>query len=481
MELFDSVPQSDGGAIDASTDGNGPSLNCGALNLCIANCAQDAGAGCTALCDMQATPKATALYAALESCLEMACPSTNGGPCVMPGLACSGCIEQVTLAQPNTCADPYVSCNNDTSNTPGGGTGPTSLVDGGILSTVLTGLDQAASNILVSDGYLYFTEVTGGSPVYRLWVGDGGTSFGDAGLAFADAGKTGDGGPSLESVGPPLPTPVSLAVDKNNVYAWSVGTFKLASSVNNQDGTVIQIPLGGGKPITLASNVEAFYDSGYLNAIASDSVNVYWVSGATGNNGVIMKAPIGGGSAAPIYSGQAVPQAVVTDGTNVYWANWGTFDAQGVSNNDGSVWQGAVDGGNAILLASGQAGPSTIALDKKNAYWVNLGHLGAQNFPALNSGSLMSAPIGGGKVTTIASAQAVPFSLILANGTLYWSDYGLSGPGLIMSAATTGGAVTPLVSGLSDPSAVAISGKTLYWTNANSSPTNGFIMSFTLP
>ena len=398
----------------------------------------------------------------------------------MQGPACAGCIEQVTLAEPNTCAAPYIACNSDTSNEPDGGTAvPTVLFDGGVLSTVLTGLDQAASTLVANNGWLYFTQVVGGGPVYRLWVGGGAGELGDAGLPFGDGGIGGDAGPVLESIGPPQPTPVSLAVDTSNVYVWSVGTFKLNSSINNQDGTVVQIPLAGGSPISLGTGLEVFYDSGYLNAVTVDSTYVYWVAGANGSDGAIMRAPIGGGSSKAIFTGQYLPQALTTDGMNVYWANWGTFDSMGRSNNDGTVWQGSVNGTSPLMLASSLSGPSTIVVDSKNVYWVNLGPLGNDNFPALNSGTLMKVPIGGGTVTTVASTQSVPFSLVIGNGNVYWSNYGLSAPGLIMSASTTTSAITPLVSGLDDPSALAIWGNTLYWTNANSSPNNGFIMALT--
>ena len=468
----------DGGAVVVPDAG--PSYNCGELNVCLAGCASDAGADCANGCNAKATPEAEALLSALNSCLAVACPSTDGGPCATQGQACAGCIEQVTLAEPNTCAAPYVACNSDTSNVDGGAVTPTALVDGGVLSTVLTGLDQAASTIVASNGWLYFTQVIENGPVYRLWVGDGPSAFPDGGVAFGDGGATRpDGGVLLESIGPPQPTPVSLAVDANNVYAWSVGTFKLNSSINNQDGTVVQIPIGGAPAITLATGVEVFYDSGYLNAVAVDATNVYWVAGANGNDGAIMRAPIGGGTPVALYSGQALPQALATDGTHVFWADWGTFDSQGRSNNDGTVWQGTVNGATPIQLASNQSGPSTIGFDATNVYWVNLGPLGTANFPALNSGTVMRAPIGGGSLTTIASSQSVPFSLAVGAGNIYWTDYGLSAPGLIMSAPANGGITVPLVSGLDDPSALAISGSTLYWTIANSSPNKGAIMALT--
>jgi len=440
------VPPMDGGKL----------LNCGAYVACVNACPLDAG-NCDAMCANEATPEARALANVLNACLAMACPSTDGGPCEMQGPQCAGCIEQVTLAQPNTCAAPYVACNMDTSNTDGGGV-PTVLFDGGVMTTVVKGLDQAASNLVVSGNYLYFTQVVSNAPVLRLSLADGG---------------------QVTPVGPNQPTPVSIAVDSNNVYVWSVGSFQLNSSINNKDGTVVQVPLDGGAPLTLRTGMEVLYDAAYLNALAIDSSNVYWVEGAVGSDGVIMKTPIGSTSPTPIYSSQRIPQALTTDGANVYWADWGTFDAQGRSNNDGTVWQGSVNGGTPKMLASNQPAPSGIAVDGQNVYWSNLGFLGTDNFPQPNTGSVMQVPIGGGTLTTIASAQAVPVCIIADRGKIYWSQYGLSAPGLIMSSTPGGGVVIPLAAGLDDPAALATSATTLYWTNANSSPTNGTISALT--
>jgi hypothetical protein len=449
------APANPDGGVVAPPDA-GPTYNCGQLLLC-ENACTSGDEACRSACSASATPEARALNGVLYDCLEMACPSTPGGPCEMPGLECNGCIEQVTLAEPNTCADPYVACNMDTST---GGPGvPRTFVDGGVLSTVLTGLRQPASTILASDGYLYYTQVVHDEPVSRLSL------EGDAGV--------------VTTLGPPQPTPVSLAVDSNNVYVWSVGTFELGSSFNNQDGTVVQVPLNGDPAITLGDHMEVFYDAAYLNAVAVDSTHVYWVAGANGSDGAIMRAPIGGGRAAvAIYTGLSLPQGVVTDGTNVYWVEWGTFDADGRAVNDGSVWQGSVDGtATRIQLAENQPAPSGIAIDASWVYWTNLGPLGGLNLPAPNSGSIMMAPIGGGTLTTIADSQAVPVCIIVSGSRIYWSQYGLSAPGLIMTAPTGGGAVTPLVAGLYDPAAIAIWGDTIYWTDANSSPDSGYIMS----
>jgi sugar lactone lactonase YvrE len=461
QDMMHGPPNPDGGGVMGMDAG--PQTNCGALLTCHAACA-DGDTACGAACEATATPTALTLEMALNDCLAMACPSTPGGPCEMPGLDCMGCIEQVTLAEPNTCAAPYVACNMDTS--AGGAATPMALVDGGVLSTVLTGLRQPASTIVASNGYLYYTQVVGDEPVSRFALDtDGGVT--EAGVA-------------VSTLGPNQRTPVSLAVDDHNVYVWSVGTFELGSSFNNMDGTVVQVPLDGSPAIMLGDGIEVFYDAAYLNAVAVDSSYVYWVAGANGADGAIMRAPIGGGSApVAIYSGLQLPQGVVSDGTNVYWVEWGTFDTStGRANNDGSVWQGSTDGTAArIQLGSSQPAPSGIAVDASHVYWTNLGPLGGLNLPAPLSGSVMMAPIGGGSLTTIADHQAVPVCIIVAGSTVYWSQYGLNVPGWIMSAPAGGGAVVPLASGLYDPAALAVWNGTIYWTNANSSPHDGYIMS----
>ena len=411
-DMFVGPPDPDGGGVVVPDAGQ--VLSCGGYIACVAACATQDGGGCASACSLAATPEAAVLAQALNTCLAMACPSTDGGPCETSGPACSGCVEQVELAQPDTCAAPYIACNSDTSNTPDGGSGPRSLVDGGVISTLVIGVDQVASTIVVSGGYLYFTQVLTGTPVLRVALTDGGPTLLDGGL--------------VSSLGPPQPTPVSLAVDANNVYVWSVGTFALNSSINNRDGTVVQIPIDGGAAITLRQNMEVLYDDAYLNAIAVDSQNVYWVEGASGSDGAVMRAPIGGGSAVVLYSGQEVPQAITTDGTNVYWADWGPFNAMGDPAGAGSIWAGSIDGGTPKLLASNQGAPETIAVDLQNVYWANLGQLGG-DLPSPNGGSVMEVPIDGGTVVTIASQQAVPVSLLAAGGAVYWSEYGLSEPG----------------------------------------------------
>jgi hypothetical protein len=309
--------------------------------------------------------------------------------------------------------------------------------------------------MVVQGGYLYFAQEGSSNQVSRIPLVDGGT---------------------VTTLGPPQPTPVALAVNATSVYVWNYGTFTGNSQLNNADGTVVQIPIAGGAEVTVGKNVEVFYAAPYLNAIALDTNNVYWVQGANKSDGAIMKVAIGSTNPQPIYSNQFFPEGVVTDGVNVYWVSWGTFDAQGNSNNDGTVMQGSVNGGTPITLASKLSAPACLAIDSKYVYWTNLGKMGGNNLPALNTGSVMQVPIGGGTVVTLASQESVPVSIALANGIVYWTEYGLGSLGLVLSVPSGGGTVVPLVAGLRNPYSLALSPTTLYWSYyqaaAPSSPNN---------
>jgi hypothetical protein len=433
-------PDPDGGGVVVPHVDAGPLLNCGQFTACVAACSGDGGS-CASMCGGEATSEAKALAGVLNGCLATACPSADGGPCAMAGTACNGCVEQVEFG--GSCSAPYQACQNDVSNAPDAGPNPTVLEDGGALSTILMGIDQVGSTMIVQGSYLYFAQEGSSNQVSRIPLVDGGT---------------------VTTLGPPQPTPVALAVDANNAYVWNYGTFTGSSSLNNGDGTVNQVPLAGGPQVTIGKNIEVFYAAPYLNAIAVDATNVYWVQGANGSDGVIMKTPIGSTTGTPLYMNQFFPEGLVTDGVNLFWVNWGTFDAMGNSNNDGTLMQGSVNGGAPITLASKLSAPACVAIDSKNVYWTNLGKMGGGNLPALNTGSVMQVPIGGGQVVTLDSQESVPVSIAVKNGVVYWTEYGLGSLGLVLSVPSGGGTVVPLVAGLRNPYSLALSSNTLYWS-----------------
>jgi hypothetical protein len=316
--------------------------------------------------------------------------------------------------------------------------------------------------VLIQNGEAYFSEIIQMGPVLKVSV---------------------DGG-AVSTISPSQPFPMGLALDENNIYVWNSGTFSGSSTLNNADGTVIQIPLSGAAPITLATGMVVAFNAAYVNAIAVDSQNVYWVSGGPGTSGAINTAPIGGGTPAKVlYSNQSFPEAVVTDGTNVYWANWGTFDAQGNYNNDGAVLEAPVGGGGPVkTLASSLSAPAALVVDTNNVYWTNIGVLSPQGLAQPDSGSVMQVPIAGGtSPITLATNENIPIGVALSGSVVYWAEYGFSVAGNVKSAPVGGaGSVTTLVTNAADPFGIAVSGGVVYWTkNVPTGIGDGIVYSLT--
>ena len=95
-----------------------------------------------------------------------------------------------------------------------------------------------------------------------------------------------------------------LAVDANNLY---YGFDGLGGS--NTYGPVLQLPLAGGTPTTLATGL---YE---VDGIAVDAANVYW----SDNNGSVLRVPIGGGAVTTLAAKQSFGGDVAVDATHVYW------------------------------------------------------------------------------------------------------------------------------------------------------------------
>ncbi len=434
-------PDPDGGAevIDsgATTDA-GPRISCGAVVSCQQAC--PAGdASCQADCSSQGTSTAQALDEALTNCVSMACPASDGGACAEAGTTCGGCEQQ---AYYGVCGSQFTACQDDRSASDGG-TEPVAL-NGGTIHQLIGGLDQPQV-VLVQAGQVYTSEVASAGAV----------------LSVPLAGGT------VSTLSPSQPFPMGLAIDATNLYVWNSGTFSGGSALNNGDGTVVQLALAGGATTTLATGMTVAFNAPYLNAVTHDASRVYWVTGGPSTTGAINVAPIGGGSAAQVlYGNQAFPEAVVTDGTTLYWGNWGTYDAQGNYNNDGAILKAPNAGGSSpVTLASGLSAPAALAVDGTNVYWTNIGKLSAGGLPAPGTGSVMQVAIAGGTPKTLASNQSVPLGIAVSGSTVTWAEFVLSAPGAIESAPVGGGAVTTLVANVTDPFGLAVSAGSVYWTD----------------
>ena len=96
----------------------------------------------------------------------------------------------------------------------------------------------------------------------------------------------------------------------------------------------------------------------------------------------------------------------------------------------------AGDGTNCILLSQAAMSAATVAVDNGTVFWSYLG------------GGIMSAPVGGGTVSTVAPNRAGVQGLAAQSGIIYWSEQGRLGcgnyTGGIFSVSEGGGTVSAL-------------------------------------
>ena len=119
-------------------------------------------------------------------------------------------------------------------------------------------------------------------------------------------------------------------------------------------------PLGGGTPVTLASNQDNAW------AIAVDATNVDRTLRPIRTVGAVMTVPLEGGTPVTFASGQMYPETLAVDGTHVYWTATG----------DGTVMKAPRGGGVPVTVASAQDSPYKVVVDATAVYWTNVGETG---------------------------------------------------------------------------------------------------------
>jgi hypothetical protein len=224
-------------------------------------------------------------------------------------------------------------------------------LEGGAPFTALLDTNFGPTSFAVDSTNLYWTEGCGPSICYVMQrpitgapqsiVGGGGLHGGGGGPAPVVVDATNiyysdlsyqptDAGPSGAPVSGIYRVPIgggdvvtlvpgmsaaSLAVDSANVY-FAAGYY---SGVPEDGaaylGAISRVPIGGGPVTTVAADQQAinFYFS--LSAIATDGVDVYWVTPSA-----IMEAPVQGGTPVALAAAEN-PTAIAVDSTSVYWVN----------------------------------------------------------------------------------------------------------------------------------------------------------------
>ena len=291
--------------------------------------------------------------------------------------------------------------------------------------------------------------------------------------------------------------PAELAVDAFNVYWTSVGT-------GTHDGTVMDVPIDGGSPVTLASGQ-------FPVGLAVGGANIYWAD----QGGAVMRVPVdGAGGPTAFVPSNTHHGGVAVDATRVYWtdieeSDAGTGAVMAVPVADGgspttlasangpvrvavdaiSVYWESYEGILKVPLVGGTpttlalprarpAGTSTgwtavdrIAVDGVSVYWTSPGD------PASSSGdgTVMKVAVGGGTAVTLASGQVYPSGLAVDGTSVYWTNLG----GTVMKVPVGGGTVVTLATGQHAPIAVALDATSVYWANAGNVPGDGSIMKLT--
>jgi hypothetical protein len=150
-------------------------------------------------------------------------------------------------------------------------------------------------------------------------------------------------------------TGIFLIADAANIY-WST---------DNADGpspdVLMQAPVGGGQPITLASALTCPCE------IAVDDCNVYWTESGDGSNGTVSKTPRGGGAISQLASSLVRPSGIAVDRTGVYW----TAFTEASPNGGSALTKLPFSGGAAEVLSSVEGGDSVDGLSSEgqSIYW----------------------------------------------------------------------------------------------------------------
>jgi hypothetical protein len=135
------------------------------------------------------------------------------------------------------------------------------------------------------------------------------------------------------------------------------------------------------------------------------------------------------------------------------------------------------DAGNCFqFLSQGTAGAKTgdVAIDTTTIYWTER-----------STGNIMSAPIGGGASTTIASGQATPIGIAVDSMYVYWANSAgtlgtTAGIAKAPKAGADGGAPKPFYSAYFGYRLVIDNARSTIWFVDDVGPVNGSIVSFPL-
>ena len=229
-----------------------------------------------------------------------------------------------------------------------------------------------------------------------------------------------------------------LAVDATNVY------LEFQWLDHAQEGEVHRLPLAGGAQTGITGLQTTprglTLGAGYLYIGKEMGGKLLGVS-LTGG------ADLKFGDPFMVYG--TVHHGIAVDATSVYTTN-------DTGTAAGEILKWSVAGGLSTVLVAGQAAPNYIAADATNLYWTDRGLMA-------HTGSVMKMPKAGGAVTTLASGLGGAKRIVVDATSVYWND---DVDGVIMKVPIAGGASTVLASGQLGANGLAVGATHVYWTDS---------------
>ena len=127
---------------------------------------------------------------------------------------------------------------------------------------------------------------------------------------------------------------------------------------------------------------------------------------------------------------------------------------------------GSCVAGGVVILASNQANPTSLAVANGSVYWLNAGTLGANGF-SLSGLAVMSVPVDGGAPVTLAQSYGLYRTLAVDQDAVYWSglawDAGTGAPWAVLRTPLDGGSTVELTPLLGTVTTLAVDGQAVYW------------------
>lgn len=242
----------------------------------------------------------------------------------------------------------------------------------------------------------------------------------------------------------------SLSIDSSGIYV-----IDLSQPGVTTNGSIMKVGLSGGAPTVLYQDP----NSGELQDIAINATAIFCydaVPPTLGPPSGLISIPLGGGSASMLYQLASTDNgivAVAADASTVYFA----VEEAGSAPTYNIMKVNTTGGAPALIttIPSGLGSVENLAVDG-TAIYMTVG--GAAD----SGGAVMKAPLSGGTATTLASGPITGGAgLAIDDTNVYWTAF--AG---VMKVAKAGGTTTIIGPG-EGSQGVAVDATSVYWTDGD--------------